>query len=209
VNLGEYDDFASFIAKYLFIAGIGVNNQVIGLDEGVLDIGTSIHKWDILRVRRLIVNLIWTPIAIVLMWLFLTTPWIFFLVSLPGLVSFSVGLMLSVVVQVHSELGWSSRLPAEIPSREKIRRTRWWHLIIMIPLGILIAFVINFGMQWLHLFSPIGLWIVFILTAGFVIFILGALIVGFWPLLFTQLYWEHKEGRIIVKQGNYWVGKTV
>ncbi len=184
-----------------------MNNQVIGLDEGIPVFDASTYRWDILRVRRLIFNLIWTPIAIVLMWLFLTTPWIFFLVSLPGLVSFSVGLMLSVVVQVHHELGWSSRLLAKIPYREKIRRIRWWHLIIMIPLGILFTFVINFGIQWLHLFSPIGLWILFILSAGFVIFILGALIVGFWPLLFTQLYWERKEGKIIVKHGNYWVGK--
>jgi hypothetical protein len=177
----------------------------MAMDEGSMVLDTSTHRWDILRVRRLIVNVIWTPIAIVLMWFALTTPWIFFLVSLPGLVSFSVGLILSVVGQVHHELGWSSRLPWEIPSPEKMRRNRLWFLIIAIPSVLVIVFVSHYGIEWLRLFSPLGLWIGFNLAAALLIFILGVLIFGAWPLLLTQLYWEHKKGKIIVKQGKYLV----
>jgi hypothetical protein len=96
----------------------------------------------------------------------------------------------------------------EIPSREKMRRIRWWHVIVVAPIvTVTSSFIIQPGIEWLRLFSPAGLWIVFNLAAAFVTFSLGALIVGFWPLLLTQLYWEHIEEKVIVKQGNYWVGK--
>ena len=140
------------------------------------------------------------------MWLAVTTPWVFFLATVPGLISLSLGLLLSSIVQVHLDLGLSARLPLEIPSREK-KRIRWLYWLIYIPFGIILTFVIQYGISWLHLYSPVGLWIVATLAAGFVTFILGVLVFGFWPSLLTQLYLEHKEGKTIVKQGNYWVGE--
>jgi len=175
------------------------------LDEGTHVLDASTSRWNVLRNRRLAITLGWTPIAFLLMWLAVTTPWRFFLINVPGLISLSLGFLLSGIPQVHHELGWSARLPAEIPSREKIRQIRWWYLLIWIPLGIIQTFLIQYGISWLHLYSPVGLWIVATLIAGFFTFILGVLVLGSWPLLLTQLYWEHKEGKTIVKQGNYWV----
>jgi hypothetical protein len=180
----------------------------MAMSEGSLVLDIPLRKSDILWIRRLVFNLVWTPIAFVLIWLAVSTLWLFFLVSLPGLVSLSIGLVLSGSAQVYHELGWLSRLPAEIPSREKMGLIPRWLPIAVTAIAVIVSgFIIRLGIEWFRLFFPTGLWIVFNLTAAFATFSLGALIVGFWPLLLIQLYWEHREGKVIVKQGNYWVGK--
>lgn len=200
----QESSWRSYLIIFL-INGIETITLVRRVDEGTPVLKASTW-WNILHNRKLIFNLVWTPIAFLLMWLALTTPWVFFLVSAPGLISLFLGFSLSSIVQVYSSLGWSARLPLEIPPREK-RRFHWWELLIFMPLYIILTFVTWNGIAWLQLNSPIGLWIVVTLAAGFVTFILCVLVPGFWPSLLAQLYWEHREGKTIVKQDNYWVGE--
>ena len=169
-------------------------------DGGRLVADVAIRRRDELRLRRLVFNLVWMGVCLGLGWLAVTTPFVFFLLSPIGIASFAFGAVLSLVLQVRYDWRWTSRLPLEIPA---VRRHLGWRQFIAALAGAILA---NLTVVGVRLFLPEMVWILALGVSALLTFILGVFIPGFWPALVVQLLWETRAGRIIVKQGKYWVG---
>jgi len=169
-------------------------------DGGRLVADVVIRRRDKLRLRRLVFNLVWTGFCFGLVWLAVATPFVFFLLSPIGLASFAFGAGLSLLLQVRGEWGWTSRLPQEIPVVR--RHLGWRQFIPALAAGI----VTNLFIVGIRLFLPTAVWLLAVGVSALLTFVLGVFVVGLWPALVVQLLWEARAGKIIVKQGTYWVG---
>jgi hypothetical protein len=169
-------------------------------DEGRLVADVAIRHGDKLRLRRLLFNLVWTGFCFGLVWLAVTTPFVFFLLSPIGVASFAFGAVLSLLLQVRGAWRWTSRLPQEIPA---VRRHFGWRQFVAALAGTILA---NLTVVGIRLFLPEVVWILAVGVSALLTFVLGVFVVGFWPALVVQLLWETRAGKIIVKQGKYWVG---
>jgi hypothetical protein len=171
-------------------------------DGGSLVADVAIRWQDKLRLRRLLFNLVWMSVCVGLVWFAVATLFVFFLLSPIGIGSFAFGAVLSLLLQVRSERGWSSRLPQEIPT---VRRHFGWRQFVA---GLAGAIVANLTVVGIRLFLPGALWILAVGVSALLTFVLGVFVVGFWPALVVQLLWETRAGKRIVKQGKYWVGRA-
>ncbi len=170
------------------------------MDEGSILEETSISKWDILRNRHWIFNIIWSGVCILLIWYILFSGFFVFLFNPLDLILFFIGVVISLVLQIRYALGWPSRVPFFVPNQfGKTKTTR--NMIIFI----IIWLPISFATTWIFRTNP---WLYQILYPSFLALLsfgFGVLFLGLWPLLVGLIMWENREGIRIVKQGNKFI----